>query len=190
MKPGAFGASTEVLPQAFESACIAGTRPESVSTPGMISTSFMRVAGLKKCQPISRCGCFRPCATAVIEIDEVLVASTASAASTASSCRNRPCFTSSRSTMASTTSPQPASASTLPATVMRASTGSRSAASILPRWTAPSRSAAMRFKPLSAAPACASNNRTAWPDCAASCAMPAPRLPAPMTAMGVEVFNE
>ena len=88
MKPGAFGASTEVLPQAFDSACIAATSAGSVSTPAMTSTSFMRVAGLKKCQPITRCGRARPCAIAVIEIDEVLVASTASAPSTPSSSRN------------------------------------------------------------------------------------------------------
>ena len=47
----------------------------------------------------------------------------------------------------------------------------------------------MRLRPLSAAPGFASNSRTAWPDCAASCAMPAPMLPAPMTATGIEVFS-
>jgi hypothetical protein len=78
MKPGALGASTLALPQACDSVCSAATSAGSVSTPGMISTSFMRVGGLKKCQPITRCGRFSPWATAVIEIDEVFVASTAS----------------------------------------------------------------------------------------------------------------
>ena len=44
----------------------------------MTSTSFIRVTGLKKCQPIDACAdAPGPAAIAVIEIDEVLVASTA-----------------------------------------------------------------------------------------------------------------
>ena len=40
----------------------------------------------------------------------------------------------------------------------------------------------MRSRALAAAPACTSNRRTAWPACATTWAMPAPMLPAPMTA--------
>jgi hypothetical protein len=187
MKPGAFGASTEVLPHALPSACIAPTSAGSVSTPGMTSTSFIRVTGLKKCQPTTRRGCARPCAIAVIEIDEVLVASTASGASTFSSSANSDFFASSFSTIASTASPQPASAAKSATPERRLRTAARSASSMRPRFTAPARSASMRPSARSDAPGWVSNSRTGWPDCAANCAMPAPMLPAPMTATGVSL---
>ena len=40
------------------------------------------------------------------------------------------------------------------------------------------------------APGWVSIKRTLWPDCAASCAMPAPILPAPITATTVRVLSE
>ena len=49
-----------------------------VSSPRISSTSAMSGTGLKKCMPMKRSGCSVAAASAVIEIEEVLVASTAS----------------------------------------------------------------------------------------------------------------
>jgi hypothetical protein len=50
-----------------------------------ISSSGITATGLKKCIPTTRCGCARPSAIAVRDSDEVLLASTHSGETTASS---------------------------------------------------------------------------------------------------------
>ena len=57
----------------------------AVSSPGMISTSFMICAGLKKCIPITLPGRFVAAAISLIESAEVLLAMMAVSGSTASS---------------------------------------------------------------------------------------------------------
>ena len=64
---------------------MASATAASVCRPDTTSTSFISGTGLKKCMPTRRCGCCRPLASAVTEIDEVLVASTQAGATTASS---------------------------------------------------------------------------------------------------------
>ena len=86
MKPGVERVCTGVLPQAWLSAKMASVTPASVRRPDTTSTSFICGTGLKKCMPTSRCGCFRPLAMAVMEIDEVLLASTQSSPTMLSRC--------------------------------------------------------------------------------------------------------
>src|SRR6478609_6446158 len=64
---------------------------------------------------------------------------------------------------------------------MRAITAARSSALSLPFWTSFSSVASIFLRPLSAHSRCASTSTTSMPDCAATCAMPPPIWPAPMT---------
>ena len=111
MKPGVERACTGTLPQALDKSNIAAATAGSVCRPDTTSTSFISGTGLKKCMPTSRPGYCKPLAMAVTEMDEVLDASTQSAATMDSSCLKSPRFTSSFSTMASTTNRAAAAAS-------------------------------------------------------------------------------
>src|SRR5262245_21175135 len=64
---------------------------------------------------------------------------------------------------------------------MRASASARTSAGIFPFCTSFSKVAPMRALPFSAKAGCASTSTTSMPDCAATCAMPAPIWPAPIT---------
>jgi hypothetical protein len=79
--------------------------PASVCRPETTSTSFISGTGLKKCMPTRRPGCFRPLASAVIEIDEVFEASTPPSPTIASRSRKSARLASAFSTIASTTRP-------------------------------------------------------------------------------------
>ena len=59
-----------------------------VASPLTTSTSGSTGAGLKKCMPTTRPGCFRPAASAVIDSDDVFDARIASGATTTLSSRN------------------------------------------------------------------------------------------------------
>ncbi len=74
MKPGVDFAYAGFLPQDSDVANTVSATSGAVSTPLITSTSFMRVAGLKKCMPTTRSGCSRPAAIAVTDSDDVLVA--------------------------------------------------------------------------------------------------------------------
>ena len=76
----------------------------------MISTTRISGTGLKKWNPAKRSGWASAAAMAVTESEEVLVASTVSGPTMGSSSANNCCLTSSRSTTASITIVQPASA--------------------------------------------------------------------------------
>ena len=143
-------------------------------------------AGLKKCIPAMRPGCFMPAASAVIENDEVLDASTASASTTTSSSRNVLRLTSRSSTIASTTSLAVTRSPSACTGTMRAAAASASAGSILPLAASLRSASAICCLAASATPIRVSNNRTRWPACAATCAMPAPMAPAPITATSAE----
>ena len=145
------------------------------------STSFISGTGLKKCMPTKRCGRRRPCAMAVIEIDEVLLASTQSSATMASNCCHKARLTSTFSTMASTTSVQLAASCKLAIGAIRPIKASTSADCIFPLATRVARLLRSLSIALWAAPSRTSNSCTVWPACAATCAMPAPMMPAPTT---------
>ena len=61
---------------------VSTTLPARSPGPRTTSTSAITGAGLKKCMPTMRSGCFSPAASAVIDSDEVLLARIASAAGT------------------------------------------------------------------------------------------------------------
>src|SRR5438067_2169789 len=94
MKPGVERACTATLPQAWHNANTASATARSECSPEITSTSFITGTGLKKCMPTTRPDVASPAASAVTEIDEVFVASTASPERQASSSRNRARLTS------------------------------------------------------------------------------------------------
>ena len=184
MKPGVDFACTGVLPQRRDSASIACAAEASVSAPQTTSTSFISGTGLKKCMPTSRRGFAMPLASAVMLIDEVLDAISASGGSSASSSRSSACLGSSFSTITSMTSAASASSAVEAAGDRRASTASRASCSMRPFATKPSSALPIWAIAAAAAPSRRSISRTGWPACAATCAMPAPITPAPITATG------
>ena len=91
------------------------------------------------------------------------------------------------STIASTTSRRRPPRRAVAAEPMRAASACASAPSSLPLATRPSSVAASLARAASAAPSRTSNSRTGWPAWAATCAMPAPMMPAPTTKTGVSL---
>ena len=79
MNPGVERQTTGVLPHAAAVARTASTTCGALARPRTTSTSVITGAGLKKCMPTMRSGCFSPAASAVIDSDEVLLAKMASA---------------------------------------------------------------------------------------------------------------
>src|SRR5690606_21019789 len=71
----------------------------------------------------------------------------------------------------------------------RAAFAARSSAASRPFSTCRSRPARTEARPFSAAPPAASNRSTSCPACAATCAMPAPIAPAPMTATAASLLK-
>ncbi|MNN46087.1 hypothetical protein D3C81_1604520 [compost metagenome] len=101
-------------------------------SPRTTSTIFISGTGLKKWKPATRSGFLQPLAMRVTDSDEVLVASTASAATRPSSSRNSACLASRFSTMASISRSQPASSCRLCAGSIFASAASSTAGLSLP----------------------------------------------------------
>ncbi|MDT4868420.1 hypothetical protein FQZ97_1033820 [compost metagenome] len=134
--------------------------------------------------PTKRPGRCRPLAMAVTEIDEVLDARMAVSPTTDSSCRKRLRLASRFSTMASTTSATPLASSSEGIGSMSTSVAAAASAVILPLATRPSSVAASFDLACAAAPSRMSNRNTGWPAWAATCAMPAPMMPAPTTSTG------
>ena len=143
MKPGVDAVATGVLPQSRISAHRLSANNGAVDSPLTTSTSFIRVAGLKKCRPSIRCGWRKPAASAVIDRDEVLEASTVSAGSTSSSRRNSSCLASSRSTMASIAKAASASSDNCATGRSRRRAASSRSGVHLPARTRPAQSAAI-----------------------------------------------
>ena len=152
IKPGVERACTATLPQTLHSAKIASATAGEVCRPETTSTSFISGTGLKKCMPTRRCGRCKPLAIAVTEIDEVLLASTQSGATMASSCWNRLRLASSFSTMASTTSAADAASSSAAMGAMRESVCATASAVSLPLATSACRLAASLVLASAAAP--------------------------------------
>ncbi len=184
MNPGVDLACTGVLPQARLNSKMASATPRSVCKPDTTSTNFINGTGLKKCMPTNRPGCCMPLAMAVTEMDEVLVARMASAATSASSCLTRPRLASRFSTMASTTTRAPRASSSVVVATKRPKVCSAAMASMRPLATKPVSVAPSLVLASAAAPGRASCSQTGCPACAATWAMPAPMMPAPITRMG------
>jgi hypothetical protein len=182
MNPGVDVACTGVLPQAAAVANSVSATAGSVASPRTISTSGISGAGLKKCSPATRPGTFMPAASAVIDSDEVFDARIASAATMRSRSPKSSRFTPASSTIASTTSFALTHAPGVCTGSIRPAAERASSALIRPFDASVSNVAASLRAASSAAPVRASNSSTRWPACAATCAMPAPIAPAPMTA--------
>src|SRR6476469_8695120 len=117
MKPGVEVTRTAVFPQVVATAATAEATCGSVASPETTSTNRISGAGLKKCMPTQRSGCRRAAATAVIDNEEVLVASTQRSSTTASRPAKILRLISRDSTAASMTSAQPARSATSDAAV-------------------------------------------------------------------------
>ncbi|MNE25524.1 hypothetical protein D3C80_1188560 [compost metagenome] len=104
----------------------------AVRSPRTTSTIFISGTGLKKWKPATRSGCRQPLAMRVTDSDEVLVASTASTATSSSRARNNACLASRFSTMASISRSQSASAASVSAGRMRARVASSCSGLSLP----------------------------------------------------------
>ena len=79
MKAGKSSAVTAVLPSFSVTSRIARNVSSSVAMPRISSTSFIAGTGFMKCMPMKRWGRSVPAARRVIEIEDVLVAISASA---------------------------------------------------------------------------------------------------------------
>ena len=187
MKPGVSLHTTGTLPQAFIRVVIRGASASSVARPGTTSTKGSRGAGLKKCRPTMRSGCFRPPAMAVTDREEVFVASTASAVKMPSSSAKSFFLMPRSSMMASMTSPLSLSSLRSLAGVMRPWMPSACSAVSLPFSTSLSSVFRRPASALSTASRRVSNSTTACPACAATWAMPLPIVPAPITATVIEL---
>ena len=147
------------------------------SMPAMTSTRRMTGAGLKKCMPTTRPGSAAALAIAVIGIDEVLEASTARGAISPRAAKSSR-LSSRRSGAASMTSP--AGASSASSAAAATSPGSRSRRPFARQRSRPS---AICRRPRSRASGTGSCSSVRAPAAAASCAIPAPMVPAPTTPM-------
>ena len=183
MNPGVAEAWTTCLPQSCASRVTAAATAGSVARPLTTSTSRITGAGLKKCRPTRRPGWLSPAAMAVGDSEEVLVASTQCGVTTFSRSANRACLTARSSATASITHAAGASSPRSPATISWRPDGSRSRRPLATSRATRSRTAATA-RP--AAPSATSYTMTGWPATAATCAIPAPMVPAPTTATGAD----
>ena len=88
MKPSQTPETTPVLRIFFDSCIVVASTSLPVFSPRTISSSFITLAGLKKCVPMTSCG--RPVKAAILLMSrvEVLLARMAPGFITASSCLN------------------------------------------------------------------------------------------------------
>ncbi len=152
MKPGVDAACTGVLPQAPAVAAIVAATAGSVARPDTTSTSGISGTGLKKCMPTIRPGRSMPCASAVIDSDEVFEASMAPGSTSGSSCANSVRLAARSSTIASITRPATQASASVPTVTIRASAAAAASPASLPRATSLSKVAASDCFAASAAP--------------------------------------
>src|SRR5215211_1504662 len=127
------------------------------------STSFIRCAGLKKCNPPNRSGRGTEAANAVTDRADVLVAMIARSPTASATAGSNSRFTSSSSTTASITTPAPLSspASVVPRT--RESVSSLASPVTFSRRTPSSRSPSNLWQPASRRSSESSSTTTSWP---------------------------
>ncbi|BCB84639.1 hypothetical protein Psuf_019520 [Phytohabitans suffuscus] len=150
--------------------------------PRTSSQSFIIGTGEKKWVPTTDSGRWVAAAIWVTGIALVFVASTAPGPQILSSCRKTSCLTSSRSNTASTTMSAPAAASRSLVVEIRPSVASTSSGWIAPLLANFSSDRRIPATPRLVAASSRSRSVTSQPACAATCAMPEPIRPAPMTA--------
>ncbi len=134
--------------------------------------------------PTTRPGTSSPRATAVIDSDDVLDASTQSCDTMASRSRISACLTPRFSTMASITSAESRRSASAVATLSRPRAVATSSGVSLPLSASLASVAISCSAAAAAAPSRTSNRCTGWPASKATCTMPTPITPAPITATG------
>ena len=181
--PGTSLTRMAVLPMAAPASKASATVDALVPSCFTTSSSDMMGTGLKKCIPMSRSGCFSTEAMVPMERLEVLVPNTASGRAKASTCWKMDCFRSMISGTASTTRSAVATASPRSLTACRWADHAVFCSSVvLPRAMPLSQNALMRSMPAARPSGWASCRWVRHPAWAHTCAMPAPMVPAPMTA--------
>ncbi len=181
--PGPSLTFTGFLPISMERSQTVCTVASEVCRAGMTSTSFITLAGLKKCIPTTLSARLVIAAISVMEREEVLVAIITSGASMASSLVYMSFLTSIFSKTASITKSTFVTSSNLSVPVILAST-----ASLVPGAAFPFSSALDRLLPMaliarSTNSCLISYNTTFLPAAASAQAIPCPMVPAPSIAM-------
>ncbi len=134
--------------------------------------------------PTTRPGSSSPRATAVIDSDDVLDASTQSCDTMASRSRISACLTARFSTIASITIAASRRSPNAEATLSRPRADATSSGVSLPLSASLASVASSCSAAVAAAPSRTSNRCTGWPASSATCTMPTPITPAPITATG------
>ena len=152
-----------------------------MTTVRITSTNDSTGAGLKKCSPTTRRGFAVATAISVTDSEEVLVASTVSGPTIRSRAAKMSFLSSRCSGTASTTSPQPATASSDVAYRTRACTAAASSGVSFPRSTALAVECSSASRPRAVPAWSTSTATTSSPVRATTSTMPAPIVPSPMT---------
>src|SRR5580658_6704327 len=174
MNPGVSAQVTPIFPIRSTNARAPSSASGDVCSASTISTSFIADGGLKKCNPSTRCGLVHTCARLLMESDEVLLASSATGSSAASSAAKTERLRSRRSGTASI------AISASLRSGMRSPRATRAAT-----LSSPARAASLRIRAIARsrdAPS-VSINSTEYPARAATKAIPAPIAPPPTTKM-------
>ena len=153
-----------------------------VCSARITSTSAITGTGFMKCIPTNRSGRFVSAASAVMEIDEVLLAMMTSGRKTPSASPSTARLISNFSGTASTTKSAAAIAAISVTGCSRPSTVPFSASAILPLLISRSRFFTIVSIPRSRNRCSTSRRITLYPDRANTCAIPFPMVPAPSTA--------
>src|SRR5262245_20463698 len=172
---------TGTLPTVRTHSVAVFTASSSVRIVRATSTSFISGTGLKKWSPSTWPGRLVAAAIAVTLHDEVLVASRVGGGQMRSSLANVSFLSAWFSVIASTTRSQPLRSSKRGVPAMRARMSSLAFASSLPRAASPSSVSRSRPRPFFTSPSLASPKSTEKPAWAATCTMPEPMRPHPMT---------
>ena len=146
-----------------------------------ISTSGSTGTGLKKCSPITLCGCEVPAPSFMIGTDEVFEARNCASGSSASSRLNRSRFNPSSSMIASIAASAPSTSSSDDVKASRSKAAERSSSETWPPRTPRSSDFAIAACDFSMRSASTSTTVTSTPERAHTSAIPEPMSPPPMT---------
>jgi hypothetical protein len=175
------------------SVCSANSRARvAVSSAVMIectiSTRGSTGTGLKKCSPMTLCGCEVPAPSFMIGTDDVLEARNCASGSSLSSRMNNSRFSCSSSTIASIAASEPSTSSNDVAKAKRSSAAPRSSSDTLPDRIPRSNDFSIAARDFSARDGSTSTTVTSTPERAQTSAIPDPIKPPPITPtrMGVD----
>ena len=181
MNPALSPTTTGCFPSRRTRSTTSETTPSSVTTVRITSTNDRTGAGLKKCSPTTRRGFAVATAISVTGSEDVFVARTASGPTTRSSAAKISFFRSRCSGTASTTRPQPATASSDVAYRTRECSCAASSGVSFPRATARAVECSSDSRPCATAASSSSTATTSRPVRATTSTMPAPIVPSPIT---------